>query len=44
MNLIFPFIKNSRIGENSPAVVTINGYDNFDIGIDNWSRMHISSR
>ena len=23
---------------NSPAVVTINGYDNFDIGIDNWEQ------
>lgn len=23
---------------NTPAVVTINGYDNFDIGVDNWEQ------
>jgi hypothetical protein len=29
--------RNNQI-PNSPAVVTINGYDNFDIGIDNWEQ------
>nr|HMQ69890.1 T9SS type A sorting domain-containing protein [Ignavibacteria bacterium] len=34
--LVYQNSRNNNGNINTPAVVTIDGYDNFDIGIDNW--------